>query len=233
MKNAIRKPYRGHVFRMAAPLAEPQLDQLIACFRAEAAPSPGTLGGRRQMPSVGLGHFGRVVVKCYRRGGLIGRFNHRYYIKGRATRSEMEFEWLNRVRMQGVKAPEPIAAVHRGGLFYRCWLVTREVTGATSLAELSVKRPESLEVSGACCRRQVDILVANGILHPDLHPGNVLVDPEGQAWFIDFDKARYYRGRRPRLAARYHRRWHAALRKHGLPPELAAMMPAHLYGRNN
>ena len=225
MKNTIRRPYRGHVIRTVANLGEHQLDQLVASLHADAGPPRKVLGGRCRMPGVWLDDVGRVVVKCYHRGGLIARFNHRHYIRGRTTRGEKEFEWLRRVRKLGVRAPEPIAAAHRGGLFYRCWLLTREVAGAVSLAQLSIDCPESLDEPLKRCRRQVDILVAEGILHPDLHPGNVLVDTDGQTWLIDFDKARYFHGRSPRLAARYRRRWLAAVRKHGLPSRLADALP--------
>ncbi len=224
MKNTIRKSYRGYVFRKMAALDDRQLDQLIAIFGAEAGPAQGKLGGRRRMPAIRLDRIGRVVIKCYQRGGLIGIFNRRYYMRAGATRSEKEFEWLRRVRMLGINAPEPIAAAHRGALVYRCWLVTREVADAVPLAQMRIARGVSLEATAEHCNRQAGILVGNNILHPDLHPGNVLVDPQGQAWLIDFDKAVEYRGRRPRLAARYRQRWQRAVHKHNLADELAAMM---------
>ncbi len=226
MRNAIRKPYGGHVFRTSEPLSTHQLDQLVASFRAELPPSGRTLGGRRRMPGIRLDRVGRVVVKSYYRGGLVARFNRRHYIGGGRARSEKEFEWLFRVRKLGIHAPEPIAAARRGWLFYRCWLVSREVAGATSLAQLSIDRPESLDAPLNRCRRQVERLIAHRILHPDLHPGNVLVDPGGDAWIIDFDRARFYRRGRSRLAARYRQRWCQAVHKYGLPPELAAMISA-------
>ena len=224
MKNTIRKSYRGYAFRKKAALDDDQLDQLIALFGAGAEPSVGKLGGRRRMPAARLDRIGRVVIKCYRRGGLIGLFNRRYYIRAGATRSEKEFEWLKRVRKLGINAPEPIAAAYRGVLFYRCWLVTREVVNAVSLAQMRIERGASLDATAQDCNRQAGILVKNNILHPDLHPGNVLVDNEGQTWFIDFDKAETYRGRRSQLAARYRQRWRRAVRKHRLAHELATMM---------
>ena len=230
MMNTIRQRHHGHVIRTSQPLTARQRDQLVACFRAEAEPSQTMLGGRRRMPGIPLENVGRVVVKSYYRGGLIARFNRRHYIRGRTTRSEKEFDWLIRVRRLGIRAPEPIAAAHRGGLFCRCWLVIREVPAAASLAQVSIARPESLDALLAHCRRQIRRLIANRILHPDLHPGNVLVDPGGNTWIIDFDRARAYGRGHSRLAARYRRRWQAAVRKHGLPTELAAILPADASG---
>lgn len=220
MTNTMRKPYRGYIFGKDAPLADSQLDLLIACFQAPSAPSGRALGGRRQMPAVAIDPIGSVVVKCYHRGGLTGRIVRRHYLKRGPTRSEEEFKWLNRVRSLGIKAPEPVAAAHRGRLFYRCWLVTREVSGAISLAQLGLDRPEALKALRSTWTYQIDRLVEHRILHPDLHPGNVLADPEGQIWIIDFDKAGYYRGPRQHLAERYRQRWRRAVRKHGLPPEM-------------
>jgi RIO-like serine/threonine protein kinase len=177
------------------------------------------------MPTLTLDPLGPVVVKRYRRGGWLGRFNRRHYLnlhRG-ATRSEKEYTWLNRARALGINAPKPLVAAHQGTWVYRCWLVTQAVVGATSLAQLSVERPAGIDKVCAACACQIDILVENRMLHPDLHPGNVLVDPDGQSWLIDFDKTRHYRGRRQRLNERYRQRWTRAVLKYGLPPALGAV----------
>ena len=56
-----------------------------------------------------------------------------------------------------------------------------------------------------------------GVYHPDLHPGNVMIDPQGQAWLIDFDKAVLFS--EPELGDRciaLGMRWRRSVRKHGL-----------------
>ena len=178
------------------------------------------LGGRLRMPDTILEPFGSVVIKSYRRGGLMGRFNHRFYLGGGPTRSEREFLWLKRTRKLGINTPEPIVAAHRGRLAYRCWLVTRKIADTVSLAQLSMTHPDRVAAALTDCGRQIDILVKNRILHPDLHPGNVLVDTSGRTWLIDFDKTGFFRAPRQRLAAHYGRRWQRAVRKHRLPNEL-------------
>jgi 3-deoxy-D-manno-octulosonic acid kinase len=228
-----RKSYRHYIFSADATLNDHQCDHLIASFQKPSHFSDAPLGGRRLMPAIMLAPFGAVVVKCYRRGGLMARFNRRHYLTGGTTRSEREFQWLKRVRTIGIKAPEPVVAVRRGRLAYRCWLVTRKVNDATSLAQLSFERPNEVKRALAECARQIDILVENRILHPDLHPGNVLVDTDGRPWLIDFDKTAYYRGRRQRLAARYRQRWQRAVRKHRLPAGLDALMALGPKGRLN
>ncbi len=218
-----RQPRGRYVFQRSRDLARHQRDQLITCFYREPTPPGSGLEGRSRMPTCELADVGPVVVKIYIRGGLMGRCNRHRYLRWGPTRSEQEFGWLQQVRQLGIHAPEPVAAVHRGGLFYRCWLVTRRVSGALPLTQFSRRHPEGLASAMAACGRQIARLVQNRILHPDLHPGNVLVDPRGKTWIIDFDKAAVYRGRRPNLADRYRRRWRRAVRKHDLPPELAAL----------
>jgi hypothetical protein len=224
MMNKGRTFYRRYVFSADVELRSHQLDQLTANFLKPLPAASLPLGGRLRMPCIFLEPFGAVVVKCYRRGGLMGRFNRWYYLARGPTRGEREFQWLKRMRDLGVNAPEPIVAAHRGRLVNRCWLVTRKIINAASLAELSLKQPGVIAGALVDCARQIDILVENRILHPDLHPGNVLVDANGQVWLIDFDQTGFFRGRRQRLAARYRRRWQRAVRKHRLPPELDVLM---------
>jgi predicted Ser/Thr protein kinase len=51
----------------------------------------------------------------------------------------------------------------------------------------------------------------------------VLVDPEGRAYLIDFDRARTWRRGADRLRRRYRQRWQRAIAKHGLPRILQAL----------
>lgn len=233
MTNLDPQPHRRYVFRRSRNLARHQRDQLIACFQRGPKPTGGGLEGRCRMPTCELADVGPVVVKIYTRGGLMGRCNRHRYLRWGPTRSEQEFEWLQQVRVLGIRTPEPVAAVHRGGLLYRCWLVTHKISGALPLTQFSRRQPEDLASVMADCGRQMAHLVQNRILHPDLHPGNVLVDPHGKTWIIDFDKAAVYRGRRQNLADRYHRRWRRAVRKHNLPHELAALTTSSQECRRN
>ena len=228
-----RQPQRRFVFHRSRDLTRHQRDQLIACFQRRPTSTGNGLEGRCRMPTCDLADIGPVVVKIYARGGLMGRCNRHRYLRWGLTRSEQEFKWLQQVRLLDIRAPEPVAAAHRGGLFYRCWLVTRRISGALPLTQFSRRHPEGLASVMADCGRQIARLVQNRILHPDLHPGNVLVAPKGKTWLIDFDKAAVYRGRRQNLAARYRRRWRRAVCKHGLPLELAALATSPQEGRHN
>jgi tRNA A-37 threonylcarbamoyl transferase component Bud32 len=81
------------------------------------------------------------------------------------------------------------AAVRRGGLVKRGYLVTEEVAGGRSLAEC-LRHGEApagaLEAVGSALAR----LHAWGFAHRDLKATNVLVDGAGRAWLVDLDGIR-------------------------------------------
>jgi 3-deoxy-D-manno-octulosonic acid kinase len=71
---------------------------------------------------------------------------------------------------------------------------------------------------------QISALIQNDILHVDLHPGNVVVDPAGAVYLLDFDKGCVSPGNRQKLKNRYCARWQRAVNKHNLPKVLTEMM---------
>jgi len=85
-----------------------------------------------------------------------------------------------------------------------------------TLAQLSLANESGAKKRMAAVCSQVRTLINHGILHVDLHPGNILVNPEGRVFLIDFDKARWYKNSRG-LKEKYLCRWRRAVDKHGLP----------------
>jgi 3-deoxy-D-manno-octulosonic acid kinase len=71
---------------------------------------------------------------------------------------------------------------------------------------------------------QILRLIQNKIWHVDLHPGNVIVNPEGRVFLLDFDKAQIYHGGKQQLQGRYFARWKRAVIKHQLPVMLIDLM---------
>lgn len=202
-----------------------QMEQLKAGFDAVGRQQEQTdvLGGRSPVIRMDLAGVGPVVIKPYTRGGIIRRFNHRTYLRTGAPRSRKEYALLGRLHALGIRVPIPVAFAYEGTLLYHAWLVTREIQNARPLAGLGDIDPD-------LCRRamhglgpQLSILIANRILHVDLHPGNVLVDTGGRAFLIDFDKARIWPWGSERLRRRYVSRWRRAVAKHGLSEILNAL----------
>jgi 3-deoxy-D-manno-octulosonic acid kinase len=89
-----------------------------------------------------------------------------------------------------IRTPRALAAaaVRRGGLVKRGYLVTEEVAGARPLAAClgGEVAPALLEEVGAMIGR----LHAWGWVHRDLKATNILVDPHGLPWLVDLDGIR-------------------------------------------
>lgn len=154
-----------------------------------------------------------LVLRHYRRGGLVRHFSERHYLwLGLArTRAVREFELLRALEAEGLPVPPPFAcAVSRRGPFWRGSLVTRRLPGRT-LAEMldAAARGEGGEdgepsaadgrldaVLWEAVGRAVARLHAAGVRHADLNAHNVLIDPRPatangppSVHLLDFDRA--------------------------------------------
>jgi 3-deoxy-D-manno-octulosonic acid kinase len=201
------------------------IDQLVPYLEQVPARTPerGALSGRSGVQLLDLHEVGRAVLKYYCRGGLIGRVVKRTYLNYGTSRPQAEFELLRRVRALNVKVPHAIGYGVKGGLFYRGWLLTSEITSPRSLEEIVRADEEQIQPLMQTLHAYVAQLIRNRIQHVDLHPGNVLLDSSGELYIIDFDKARHYCGRLNRLRDFYLCRWRRAVLKHELPEILAEL----------
>jgi 3-deoxy-D-manno-octulosonic acid kinase len=211
-------------FGFSLNLTESQLRPLTGLFHHPDPAGVAALGGRTSVSPVQLDGIGSVVIKHYRRGGLMRHFIKRRYLKFGKTRAQREFEMLAFAGGLGINVPEPIAYAHRGRLFYRAWLVTREIHQPLSLARLSLQDEKKTTTAMHSVIEQISALIQNDILHVDLHPGNVLVDAAGKVYLLDFDKGRVYHGSREKLKNRYIARWQRAVVKHRLPDMLSDVL---------
>ncbi|MEI7036958.1 3-deoxy-D-manno-octulosonic acid kinase [Fulvimonas yonginensis] len=205
---------------------EPDFWRARGALRAQA-------GGRGGVAVVDT-PAGTGVLRHYRRGGLVARFNRdRYLWTGASrTRSFAEFRLLAHAVALGLPAPQPLAACYRRhGLFYTADLITRQIAGAQTLAQcLATGRLD------ADLARETGALVARfhreGIRHADLNAHNVLVTAEA-LYLIDFDRGELRApGEGWRLANLS--RLHRSLRKLGgaerIPDFEAAIWQPLLYG---
>lgn len=199
---------------------------LAAEFEKPPEPPENRLSGRIQTRGVHIDGIGRVVVKHYFRGGILRHVNRRTYLKSGKTRCESEFDTLLQVRTIGVNAPEPVAFAYRTKtrIFYHAWLATREIPGAARLSDVARAAPSRAKAVLPVLEKQINLLRWHGILHVDLHPGNVLVDTADRMYIIDFDRAKTGIQNRARLARHYMNRWQRAVAKHGLPDFLSNLV---------
>jgi serine/threonine protein kinase len=212
--------YNGYHFGAILPLSHHHMGNLVEIFQLPDLAPTSALGGRRPVSKLHLYSIGTVIIKHFRRGGLLSHLIDRTYFGMWKTRGQLEFEQMQRARQLGVQTPEPIAYAYKGRIFYQAWLVTREIPSTQSMAQLSRTEPHRVASAFQSLGRQVSILIDHSILHADFHPGNVLVDIRDQVYLVDFDKTTTYGGSKLLLVSRYRQRWCRAVRKHGLPEML-------------
>lgn len=130
-----------------------------------------------------------VVLRQYRRGGLIGRIVKRQYlfISERHVRSFSEFRLLKHLADEGFPVSCPVAAWYqRNGSIYEAAIIVERIEGAKPLADkVELLQLRDWFVLGQVIRRFHDA----GVRHADLNCFNVLVKDEA-FFLIDFDKGK-------------------------------------------
>lgn len=131
-----------------------------------------------------------LVLRHYRRGGILGKIVHDSYLGWRVERSRPmhEFSLLHQMHREGLPVPAPVAAHWvRRGFAYGADIVLERIPGARSLMEVLQERelPESVWYNiGAVTRLFHDARID----HVDLNIHNVLLDANDAPWLVDFDR---------------------------------------------
>ncbi len=109
------------------------------------------------------------------------------------ARAEREIELLRELHGRGLAVPRPIELCARDGGWEVAMEFLADAAPFSAILEARAAWPADPGVVarelGALCAR----LAAAGVDHPDLHPGNALLDARGRAFAIDFHKARRVR----------------------------------------
>jgi len=161
----------------------------LGYWRARGAVT-GSATGRGSVWFVKAQH-GQWALRHYRRGGLVGRLisDHYLYLGQSRVRSFSEWRLLAELFATGLPVPRPVAASYtREGPFYTCDLITERLSGTETLASLLLANR-----LGDADWRQVGRVAAGfharGVDHADLNAHNILLDEQGQVFWIDFDRA--------------------------------------------
>lgn len=196
----------AHVARLAWPAPESgamlwnpgRLSGRVEWFdpRAYACPSQPVSEGGRQAAWFVEDDFGQAVLRHYRRGGMVARLSRtRYVWQGEEqTRSFREFRLLQTLAERGVPVPEALGAAYwRHGLTYRAAILVARLAGTRTLASLTLAGELAGPQGRDLCRQVAQAIAClhkAGAWHADLNAFNILVDPQGKAWLIDFDRGR-------------------------------------------
>ncbi|WP_417522293.1 3-deoxy-D-manno-octulosonic acid kinase [Marinobacter sp.] len=133
---------------------------------------------------------GNIVLRHYRRGGLMSRIaKETYFFSGfERARSVAEHRLLEQLNAAGLPVPEPVAAiVWRCRLFwYKAAILIKRIPGAVTFADCeSITNEHLWRTLGKVIRQFHD----HGLDHVDLNCDNILVTDE-RIYLIDFDRCR-------------------------------------------
>ncbi|MCK5543238.1 MAG: hypothetical protein KAI40_11160 [Desulfobacterales bacterium] len=214
--------HKSYNFGAKLNLDQTTLDNFISLFNSKSHEKPATiLTGRDSVTKININGLGSVIIKHYTRGGLISFFNKNRYLVSKKSRSELEFNFLIKAMRAGANVPQPIAFAKKGTLFYKAWLITKEIENSKNFVEIAQnEKNKAISFLPAICEN-INKLIVSSIHHTDLHPGNIIINKSNKPFILDFDKACYFSGNKKKLAEKYNQRWQRAIRKYKLPDELS------------
>ncbi|RMG08709.1 MAG: hypothetical protein D6731_21235 [Planctomycetota bacterium] len=146
----------------------------------------------RTVVRVPEGPSGALFVKRFRAHGLAKQLVHTL----RGSPAAREFRAMRALAASGVPCPEPVVLgeERRAGRVVGSVLATREVSGCEELAERTQRARRDREATvrrrlAEALARAAWSLFAAGVEHPDMHPGNFLIDPSGALVVLDLHSA--------------------------------------------
>ena len=180
-----------------------------------------------------------LVLRHYCRGGMVRHLLRDSFLRvplpffqggrifqGGRYRPFDELGILERLSAHGVAVPTPVVGAVRhifGGWAYRAVIVTEELPEVQNLLFLALtaklQSEEQTRVAELCKKAGAEAakMVAQQVVHPDLHLGNVLVQHHEQVVLIDFDRAECApQLSEERLQQSLIARWNRSLLKHGV-----------------
>ncbi len=135
-------------------------------------------------------HGQGLVLRHYRRGGLMARLSEDRFWREPAhlSRAMREFALLRLMRSWRLPVPQPALARHRPhGLVYSADIAVGWIEGSRNLVQRLQAAPPS-PADWAALGRAIRALHDRQVFHADLNAHNLLLDAQGRAWVIDFDK---------------------------------------------
>ncbi len=132
-----------------------------------------------------------VVVRLYRRGGLMKYFLKNTFFKSSSidkSRPIREFYILN--SLKDLDVPRVVAvAVKEHRFTYSGIIITEYIKDSFNLLNEAPKNKGLIKELSFKAGILANKIITKGVFHPDLHVGNVLYRTNGEVFIIDFDKA--------------------------------------------
>jgi 3-deoxy-D-manno-octulosonic acid kinase len=149
----------------------------------------GTGNGRGEVWFINS-QFGQFVIRRYRRGGIIAKFNNSLFVFTglENTRPWLELSLLEKMNSLSLPVPRPIGGVFRLQYgFYQAELLTETIKDAEDLFDI-IKSNRSDQVNWNEIGQVIKRFHNHGIYHSDLNCHNIMIDNQHKVWVIDFDK---------------------------------------------
>ena len=150
----------------------------------------GSATGRSTAFFVDAGEHG-LLLRHYYRGGLVGKFNKDRFKREPIpqSRAMAEFSLLLKLRELELPVPRPVAARHvKAPLWgYRADILVEVIPNAQDTFKVLLQRQldeQEWQLIGKTIRQLHDA----GVYHSDLNCHNIMLDADGAAWIVDFDK---------------------------------------------
>lgn len=131
-----------------------------------------------------------VVLRHYRRGGLVARFNPDRYPRSapRDSRAMREFSLLRWMVARGLPVPTPVAARQQlAGKSYTADIIVAMIPNTRNLVQRLTEAPLDA-AQWIAVGRAIRTVHDAQVFHSDLNAHNLLLDDKGCAWVVDFDK---------------------------------------------
>jgi 3-deoxy-D-manno-octulosonic-acid transferase len=131
-----------------------------------------------------------VVLRHYRRGGVVARFNPDRYPRSapRDSRAMREFSLLRWMVARGLPVPAPVAARQQlVGKSYKADIIVAMIPQTRNLVQRLTEAPLN-KAQWLAVGHAIKALHGAQVFHSDLNAHNLLLDEAGCAWVVDFDK---------------------------------------------
>ena len=134
--------------------------------------------------------IGPLLLRQYLRGGLVAPIMKDRYMwhGGNKTRSFTEYHLTAEAYENGAPVPEPIAAMYwRKGRFYRAAILVQFLRDIQTFGAMMIEKGAA--APWEACGRLISRAHRKGLDHADLNAHNIVFNPRGQGWLIDFDRS--------------------------------------------